>query len=165
MGPLAGIGFLFLQLFVWFYLLTTAPITRLIPLFAKMYVLSYACGMLSTFICNSSPFKILRALYYSTPGCSLRELSQVTGLSIGAVQDNTQKLLDQGLIQKEKKANKVYFTLCLEKNDYQLLCDLITESDQSILKLRAEKTSTKKLYSILNLGRELKQVRNAHGTA
>ncbi len=130
-----------------------------------MYVLSYILAMLSSLIYDYSPFKILKALHYSPTGSSLRELSQLTGLSIGAVQDNTKKLLELGLIKKTAKSNKVFFFLSMKEDDEKLFCQLLADSEKLRLSIKAESTSTKKLVSILNLGQELSKVRKAHGTA
>lgn len=62
-------------------------------------------------IFSEARFKVLRALYLSKDGVSLREIAYRTGLSVGPVQVATTSLVRRGTIEKKADSGRTVFTL------------------------------------------------------
>ena len=98
---------------------------------------------------QQSWMKIIRVLFISSEKkrC-LRELVDLTGLSVGGVQDVLRRLEEQELISSSRQGKRVYYTLKLAPEERELLGSLIGLETKRELKKRGEYFSRRRVAAI-----------------
>lgn len=93
----------------------------------------------SEFILNQSWMKIVYALT-SRPR-SLRELADMTSLSVSTVQDLVRRLKSAKIISSKDKGNKVFYSLELDTEEQEFIQQIIKVATQSKIRKQAKKYS------------------------
>lgn len=103
---------------------------------------------LTKFILSLSWAKVCSALVLAKRPLCLRELVDLSGLSLAGVQDVVRRLTEQNILSKEKQGNKVLFSLSLNKTEQKFLNQLIEINSSEHLLERSVVISKRKKNAI-----------------
>ncbi len=85
--------------------------------------------------------RVLRVLLFSREPRSLRELAELSGVSIAGVQDVMRRFVEGDLVHSSPVGNKIFFSLDLDKEEKQSLMLLFEQHTRDVLKKRASSFS------------------------
>ena len=118
-------------------------------------------------IFSEARFVVLRTVYLSGAGVSLREIAYRSELSLGAVQTAIKSLLRLELLIKVRSGKRILFRLNVTHSEYELLAALFELSTKRKLVLQAQEDSKankrllKTLTEMNRFARALKE--SSHG--
>ncbi len=118
-------------------------------------------------IFSEARFVVLRTVFLSGGGVSLREIAYRSELSIGAVQTAIKSLLRLELLIKVRNGKRMLFRMNVAHPEYELLAVLFDLSTKRKLALQAQEDSKankrllKTLTEMSRFARELKE--SSHG--
>ncbi len=109
-----------------------------------MYDFSYTTKMPNTFsefLLDQPWMKLIYALSVSSRPRSLRELADMTGLSVSTVQDLVRRLKAAKIISSKPVANKIFYSLEINNEEEELIQEIIKVATQEKTRKLAKKYS------------------------
>ena len=109
-----------------------------------MYDFSYTTKMPNTFsefLLDQPWMKLIYALSVSSRPRSLRELADMTGLSVSTVQDLVRRLKAAKIISSKPVANKIFYSLEINNEEEELIQEIIKAATQEKTRKLAKKYS------------------------
>ena len=101
-------------------------------------------GNFSEFLLNQHWMKILYALLISFRPRSLRELADMTNLSVSTVQDIVRRLKKNKIVSSKARGNKVFYSLEINPKEQELIKQIIDQATQSRIRKQASKYSLRR---------------------
>ncbi len=96
------------------------------------------------FLANQTWMKVLRVLVMSDRPKCLREIVDLSGISLGGVQDVLRRLEESQVIVGKRDSNKILFSLSVSQAETKMLREIVNVALRTELQSRAERYSKKR---------------------